>query len=75
MRPFLGKDLAPTARRWAYSLTNLTLLGYVRQIVAETAQQAPVTLIAKIVKADTLLLAVEVNYCRKVVRILALVAA
>lgn len=54
---------------------HLALLGDVREVVAEAAQQAPVALVAKVVKADALLLAVEVHDGGDVVRKLALVRA
>lgn len=63
--------------RWrtACNVAHLALLCNVGQVVAEAAQQAPVALVAQVVKADALLLAVELHDGRDVVGELALVAA
>ncbi len=55
--------------------SHLALLCDVGQVVAEAAQEAPVALVPQVVKADALLLAVELHDCGNVVRVFALVTA
>lgn len=58
----------------AQDTAHLALLRNVGQVVAEAAQQTPVALVAQVVKADALLLAVELHDGVDVVGVLALVA-